>query len=634
MNFHVPTRFQGQTRWLSPAAPLKPVTLCLFLLLLSAPRLSAQEHTTAIRHSSGEENTVPHSASRPTLLSLPFFEDFTQESLQPDPALWEAGGSVYLSNTMPVGHFSRGVAVFDACNAANVPYDTMDRGLLVQADTLTSLPIDLSGYSLADDLALSFHYQAKGNGFFPKPGDTLYVFMLQKNGQWKQVWERGGDTSETFRLAYLQLRDTLFFHSQFQLRFLNKATIGISNSNWVIDYILLDANRSIGSYRIDDVAFTTPPENLLSEFTAMPWRHFKTDPARFTAPQLNARLRNNGSQAGPISWGYSARETHSGTLLGSGSGSVNFSPEEEKTLSTPVFEFASFTPSGTGEAVEIRTSYYCNSLYPDEPIENDTITQVQHFDNYFAYDDGSAEQSYFLTTYPNAPGETAIEFAAYVPDTLRGVSIYFAPQVPPATYKEFSIAIYRELSINGGMDSLIYQQDYFFPRYSGEVNVPVNYVFESPVALGAGPFYVSIVQPAGGFSDSLYIGLDRNRTAGNYRYFNVGGSWQSSQIEGALLVRPLLGAPVPSGIKTSKPQQLDFRLFPNPAHTQLQLESPGLTGVLQYQVYDFRGRILQNGNWQPGQAIDIQGLPEGIYLLKLQDTSGRQGFSKWVKSGR
>ena len=107
MILHAPTRFQRQTRPLKSVALLKPVTLFLFLLLLSAPGLSAQEHTAAIRHvSAGDNNTVPHSANRPTLLSLPFFEDFTQESLRPDPALWEAGGSVYLSNTMPVGHFS------------------------------------------------------------------------------------------------------------------------------------------------------------------------------------------------------------------------------------------------------------------------------------------------------------------------------------------------------------------------------------------------------------------------------------------------------------------------------------------------------------------------------------------------
>src|SRR5690606_12801381 len=115
------------------------------------------------------------------------------------------GTSVYLSNTMPDGHFSRGTVVFDACNAGNMPYDTLDRDLVVQADTLTSLPIDLSGYSPADDIALSFHYQAGGNGFLPKSGDTLFVYMLQKNGQWKQVWERGGDTTQAFRLGYLQV---------------------------------------------------------------------------------------------------------------------------------------------------------------------------------------------------------------------------------------------------------------------------------------------------------------------------------------------------------------------------------------------------------------------------------------------
>src|SRR5690606_4797611 len=246
-----------------------------------------------------------------------------------------------------------------------------------------------SGYTPADALALSFHYQAGGNGFRPKAGDTLFVYMLQQNGQWKQVWERTADTTTDFRLGYLQISDTMFFHAQFRIRFLNKATIGISNSNWILDYVLLDANRNIGSYRIDDIAFTTPPANLLSEFTAMPWRHFNTDPARFVTSELQASLKNNGSASGSVSWGYTAVETHSGSLLASTAGNLHFNPEEEKTLSLPAFDMATVNPVGPDGAVEIRTRYYCSSLYPDEPRENDTITQIQHFDNYFAYDDGS-----------------------------------------------------------------------------------------------------------------------------------------------------------------------------------------------------------------------------------------------------
>jgi hypothetical protein len=49
------------------------------------------------------------------------------------------------------------------------------------------------------------------------------------------------------------------------------------------------------------------------------------------------------------------------------------------------------------------------------------------FNNYFAYDDGSAEGGYGLDygSLPAGPGYAAIKFSSFKPDTLRGISIFF-----------------------------------------------------------------------------------------------------------------------------------------------------------------------------------------------------------------
>src|SRR5690606_21303751 len=143
--------------------------------------------------------------------------------------------------TMASGVFSRGVVTFDANNLWQVPYDTVDAFHQVSADTLASLAIDLSSHTAADSVWLSFYYQPKGRGFLPKPDDSLLLFFLQQDGYWAPVWATGGDTTTTqFSRVMIPVKDPVFFHSGFRIRFVNKATWGVSNSQWHLDYLLLN----------------------------------------------------------------------------------------------------------------------------------------------------------------------------------------------------------------------------------------------------------------------------------------------------------------------------------------------------------------------------------------------------------
>jgi len=60
----------------------------------------------------------------------------------------------------------------------------------------------------------------------------------------------------------------------------------------------------------------------------------------------------------------------------------------------------------------------------DNKRSNDTVVHVQKFSNYYAYDDGTAEQGYYLNTYG---AKTALRFTVNVADTLKSVRIYFDP---------------------------------------------------------------------------------------------------------------------------------------------------------------------------------------------------------------
>lgn len=609
----------------------------LFLLCCVAwlPRLYGQEFTAPLyenadlQRSSGNK-TRPGTAARPTLLGLPFFEDFTDNDVYPNTERWMEQ-LVYVNNTMGVNMVSRGVATFDALNQKGVPYDTIVPYHQVYADTLTSQPVDLSSYAPVDSVYLSFFYQPKGYGFSPRPADSLMLYLLKSNGTWQKVWSSPGDTLQPFRQVMIPVRDTDYFNNGFQFRWINLATKGISDSHWNLDYIRLNKDRTYTDTAVNDIALTQAPLSLLNDFSAMPFRHFKTNPASFLATELSCTIRNNGNVLQSRPTGYTARVPATGTALGSGTATSALPAHADFTRTFPMYSAGTYSPADPNGSVVFENTFYCNSNYPGESKVNDTIISRQVFDQYFAYDDGSAEQAYFLNLLPGAPGTTAVEYAVYTPDTLRGVAIRFPRQVPSAAQKEFSIVVYKDIAFNGGTNQLIYQEDYFTPTYEDTVNKLSIYRFEHPQLLNTGVFYVGIVQPAGGISDSLYIALDANRTGGNHRYYNVDGTWQSSQLNGALLLRPLVGPALPAtGISDKTKTAINWSLSPNPANDYIHVALEG-KGPFNYTISDVQGRILLSGSTGNNADIALGTLRPGMYFIKMGNDKGYALPRKLIK---
>lgn len=571
-------------------------------------------------------------AFKPTALSLPFFEDFTDTDPYPDPSRWQ-DRCVYVNNTMGRNMISRGVATFDALNERGaVYYDTIEAYTQIYADSLTSFPVDLSSHTPADSVYLSFFYQPKGYGFSPKPYDSLLLFLLKSNGVWEEVWAAGGDTLQPFRQVMIPVNDTGYFNDRFQMRWINKATKGISDSHWNLDYIRLDENRGQYDTTVRDIAFTKDPASILNDFSAMPFRHFKTDPASFLSATLTASLHNNGNTLQNVTAGYTARVLSAGTNLGTGTNNVSLNAYTESDAAFPMYNAGSFTPANPNDKVVYENRFYCSSNYPGESKINDTILYHQVFDNYFAYDDGTAEQSYFLNLLPNAPGSTAVEYALYAPDTLRGIAIRFSRTIPASDMKEFSIAVYQDIAVNGGTDDLLYQEDFLYPQFEDSINKLSVYTFEQPQLLNSGIFYIAIIQAAGGTSDSLQIALDANRTGGNHRYFKVANTWQSSQLEGALLLRPIVGAVLPVGIRDVHLPELPWSISPNPAHDKVHIQIPALRQAsATFYITDIQGKTMLTGAVKNDTDINIQSLPAGMYFVRISTAAGYIKPAKLIK---
>lgn len=77
---------------------------------------------------------------------------------------------------------------------------------------------------------------------------------------------------------------------------------------------------------------------------------------------------------------------------------------------------------------------------------------------------------------------------------------------------------------------------------------------------------------------------------------------------------------LPVGISEEN-DKTDFTVFPNPSNGLFTIET-NEQGTNQYHVYDATGKLTLSGtNTSPRFSIDISHLPDGMYLLKMNDTT-------------
>lgn len=614
-----------------------PVTRRFFLLLflIVGGAAYAQEGVVPLRWNptlQAVQDATPEALAAKTTapLSLPFFEDFLEYSPLPVSERW-VDAQVYINNTMPVGQVSRGVATFDALNERGRPYDTVSNAALRYADSLTSQVFDLSDILPGDSVYLSFFYQPQGRGFSPEASDSFMLYFRASNGQYRKQWSVAGSTVQPFRQVMIAVTDTAFFYNGFRFRFVNKASINLNDDVWNLDYIRFAGGRSFADTAISDPATASEPTPLLNDYISMPYRQFVAAAGSERATNLAYTARANRASTVSVPDGFQTSVLNGG-VIGSGSGTLTTSGFNETLRSFPN---SVNTPSlGAPNArVVFQNRFFFGDAGGGNKTANDTILRETVFDNYLAYDDGTAERSYFLNLFPTLPGKVAIEHRLNIADTVRGVSVLFGQQVPTATSKFFTAVVYRRLAgVDGATnDDVAYQQDFLQPGFTGTVNSAQVYPFATPVPMPAGRFYIGLMQPALAGSDSLFYALDVNRVGSNHLYFNVLNQWEGSLINGALMIRPLLGAELPLDVAQVRDNnETTFSLYPNPGRTVVYLRGVG-DGRAPYRVMDMQGRIVVSGMMTDDEPLAVEPLSPGTYFVQVSSKAGWSRPKRWVK---
>ena len=591
-----------------------------FFLLLIGISAQSQEMVVPMQGNPFMTQKKHSTVSQKQRATLPFVDDFSYKSSTPDPQLWEES-QVFINNTFGRDVITQGVATFDGLNEAGRPYKPNDFSASGFADSLTCTPIDLSFRNPNDSIVLSFFLQPQGNGFAPEVGDSFYVFFRNDNNDWNEVWRRDGTGFMPFEQFFVSVNDPQYFHDSFQFRFVNFASLNLNDDVWNLDYVKLDVNRSHNDTTLNDLAFTEQPTSILNTYTAMPFRHFQQ--VDLSANQ-DVFLHNNYDVANNFILNHAAIEVNSSNAL-SNSTQPTFSmfAKSDATRAVPSY---SIGLSGAGPHI-VRNTYFIDAINGLDNRINDTIRSEVVFDNYFAYDDGTSELAYFLNPALNQPAKTAIKFELSQPDSVYGLSVFFAAQVPSAENKLFSIILYDSLGTTSSGDVILKQQDFFKVQYPAKRGEFSSYAFDQPIGLPAGTYYIGLQQPANSGSDSIYYGLDVNNDNNiNVLSYNVNGFWFNSSVQGTVMMRPMVGAPFTPTSLIDNSKKSRTMLYPNPSNRMLQVS--GDTAWLQFEIISMSGKMVSRGELRDNR-IDLQLLPSGQYIIKLNNKKQSETHTIW-----
>lgn len=515
---------------------------------------------------------------------------------------------------------SLGVVTFDGLDENGYPY-SIGSTTTNYADFLTSKPLDLGGLDAGDSVYFSFLYQKQGFGDIPEQGDSLVLEFYAKDlDQWFRVWSVNGGPVAPFEVGHILVSDAKYFKRGFQFRFKNYGSLAGALDHFHIDYVHL---RTLSGYQdtlFKDFAFVYPVGSLLKDYTSVPWDHFKNDPV----DRMNDKallVVHNGSNLPENNQNGSIEVEFAGVPEGAfvipaqdlSGGGINYDPLTTYYSEHDLSGGYIFDVTKPGNSVTFDVFASATAQFPNFS-QNDLTSGIQHFSNFYSYDDGSAEAAYGPT---GAQARLAIKYIAYESDSLIGMRMHFVPSVNDVSNKLFLLTVWSDNA--GQPGTVLYEDEAFFPRqpvYAYGQNNFVTYYFKDTMKVAVGEtFYVGWRQFD---ADRLNIGLDRNIDNKDNTFYSVdnGFSWSTSTFDGSVMIHPIFSTALDAELGVNEPtkEKLNVRIFPNPTSSGVKIEIQG--GIYQgAAVYSMDGRMVLHSS---EELLDLSQLNNGVYYIRLQ----------------
>ncbi|MFN4082934.1 MAG: T9SS type A sorting domain-containing protein [Bacteroidia bacterium] len=570
-----------------------------------------------------------------SFLQLPFVDDFSTSRFIPNTSNW-IDKNVLINNEFPTAQPSLNVATFDGLDMNGNAYTRFPiKGI---ADVLTSKPFNLSRFEPKDSLifTLFFQYEPQGTTNQVFPDDSLYIEFSTTslaNDSFVIVKMLSANDYELFNFHRIDipLTQKIFFNKKFQFRIKNRGSLSGNLSHWHIDYIRFNSGRTVNDF-FNDVALTNTPRMYLGKYSSMPWKQYNANKNAYKNDTVSLRIRNMHNQNYAVDYFRNVIKPEGDTLdkFNNIQPTIFANSDTIVRFNRPIVFTTSLNEDSLvfGINYRIRVSGSAN----DEITTNDTTTVYTVFDNYLAYDDGSAEGGYGIKNKLNAGA--CLKYNVEIPDTLYGLYIFFNQSETDISTQRYNIKVWKrisELGMPATNDQLMYNREYRGPIFTNFINGFATLAIEPPLAV-SDSFYVGWDQ-ANAFV--LNIGLDKNYPFGlnQNHFFRMDGRWYRTEIPGALMIRPILGKfktwPTRIG-ETLKPEkEQKITVFPNPASDFLVIEMMD-EKWFEYNIYDLSGRTVDKGITTNGY-LDTSFLNDGLYILHLQNSKINQTHKIIIK---
>lgn len=638
-------------------------TVCAFFALAASVFAQTPEHLVPLSYNPQQaEDAAVRARQRSAnsfydTIPLPtagIREKFDYDSHTADDSLWDyfstspATRGAFVNRTWAIAPPNIGVCTFDGLNVLGVPYDSVASvNSTGPCDQLTSLPIDLSTYAVADSVYLSFWYQPKGRGYAPNPLDSFILDFNtpswnpnQSTTVWKTIWfsegytPSGADTG--FHIVMIKLDSASYFAKGFKFRFRNYASRCGSNDHWHLDEVYLKKGRTLNDTLIKEASFVYQMPSFLKSYRSMPFEHYK--PSLHMANDVNVQIRNNDIVARNIAYTYDVYDAFGALQFHYNGGSDNLLPYEDVGYSQHQPHanpdvYPSQYLSGFPQNALDTNSYYIRHKLADGS-RTDSADFYQRFYNYYAYDDGTAETGYGLY---GANSMLAYKFVneSSNPDTLTSIQMYFLPvlDIDDLRYREFNLVVWADGGNQPG--TVIYRQrnQHIDFKFEGPDRF-VTYTIDSGLVslVGGQTFYIGWEQLS---VDRLYIGFDFNNNNSSKIFYNSSGNWNNSIFEGSLMMRPVFGEMGDlSGVNENARPNSSVSVYPNPANSSVTVSVKNNQEQVSVSVLDISGRELMQTSFTGEQTqLNISELPAGMYFVRIVSENGEQiGIQRLVVS--
>jgi hypothetical protein len=582
-----------------------------------------------------KSESKPKSASRVQAVnpvSLPFWDDFSFANQDHAvDSLWINNDKVFVGSGQTSNIPTLNVATFDGLDNSGIPYspspsDNLDFGY---TDTLETQPIKMTEVLVPfrNNVFLSFFYQGGGSGEPPDPSDFLRLEFKNSSNAWETILTLRADDDFDPSLFYdtlVRINQDRFYHDEFRFRFISFGRKSGRYDGWNLDYVYLNVRNAYDiNTSISDRAMTRPFTSVLGEYYSVPYNHFVSNPSvNFTKPFFELNNLKDTTFAQVVNYTSYFRITNYTNGIGSNSFDGVLEFEEGigalPSLSRATYQLknlppvSNFNPAADSANIFLKLGFNSGDNDYDyysryEPIEfrvNDTITHTFKLSDYYAYDDGEAENAAGLTTAGNYLAYQFI-MQTHDRDTLSGISIHY-PHVAGNGAAGMEVSIFDDQ--NGQPGNVLFEQIVEVIRTSNNEFIFTE-LFEGIIVQDT--FYIGYREPTSG---RVRIGLDKSHNATERMYFRAteGGVWSNNWITGSLMIRPHFGKP---GVVDAVPEERKpVAFYPNPNAGEFYIKGD----AERLHVFNITGQPVdfRLEDWGEEKKINLYSVPSGLYLVR------------------